>query len=79
MRAEVEHQVQVAALLDASADVPERLLGQHVEVLPVQAQLVALVGAGEQPVDVLVVWGVVPHVRTVDVALDLIGRQKEQP
>lgn len=76
VRAEVEHQVQVASLLDASSDVPERLLGQHVEVLAVQVQLVVLVGIGDQPVDVLVVGGVVPHLRAVDVALDLIGRQQ---
>lgn len=69
----------MASLLDASSDVPERLLGQHVEVLAVQVQLVALVGVGDQPVDVLVVGGVVPHLRAVDVALDLIGRHQSSP
>lgn len=76
VRAEVEDQVQVASLLDAGAHVPEGLLGQRVEVLPVQTQLVALVGPGHQPVDVLVVGGVGPHLWTVDEALDLIGRPK---
>lgn len=66
----------MASLLDLSADVPERLLGQRAEVPAVQAQLVPLVGAGDQPVDVLVVGGVVPPFRAVDEALDLIGRHK---
>lgn len=76
VRAEVVHQVQVASLLDASANVPERLLGQLVQLLSVQAQFVSFVGAGDLPVDVRVVGRVFPRFRTVDEALDLIGGQK---
>lgn len=76
VRAEVVHQVQVASLLDASANVPERLFGQLVQELSAQAQFVSFVGAGDLPVDVRVVGRVVPRFRTVDEALDLIGGQK---
>lgn len=76
VRAEVVHHVQVAPLLDASANVPERLFGQLVHLLSVQAQFVSLVGPGDLPVDVRVVGRVVPRFRTVDEALDLIGRQE---
>lgn len=72
-RAEVVDQVQVAPLLHAAPCLSEGLLGDLVQLLPAQTQLVALVGAHHLLEDVMVVGGVPLRLRGVDEALDLTG------
>lgn len=57
--------------LEAAPDVPEGVLSDLLQPVFVEAQVVAFVGAQHLLEDVLVIWWVPLHLRTVNEALDL--------
>ena len=63
----------MASLLHAAPGVPEGILSDLAQLLLVQAQVVAGVGARYLLKDVRVIWGVPMGLGTVNETLDLTG------